>query len=214
MDRGAVRSTSSVATETRRPVVPEERDVVQQAAFIAPRDAVRWGPIFAGLLTALGTFLLLSMLLLAIGANTVRVGSGQTDEAAAGAGIATAVVALASFFVGGFVTGRTSAVAGRPAGLLNGFLVWALGLVLILLLSAFGVGQLFGAAGDLFDQYRAAGSPQPQGVNPADVAQGIRNGAVPAFLSLALPAVAAAIGGLLGARDRGDIAADTVPNRV
>jgi hypothetical protein len=183
-------------------------NVVQRAAFVVPRDAVRWGPIVAGLLTALAAFILLSTLLLAIGANTVRIGTGQTDEAAAGAGIATAIAGLLSFLLGGFVAGRTAAVGGRSAGLLNGFLVWALGLLLILLLSAFGIGQLFGAAGDLFGQYRAAGSPQPEGVEPGDVAAGIRNAAIPAFLGLALPALAAAIGGLLGARDEDDLVAD------
>ena len=34
-------------------------DVVQQTTVVEPKDLVRWGPIFAGLLTALGTFLLL-----------------------------------------------------------------------------------------------------------------------------------------------------------
>jgi hypothetical protein len=133
------------------------------------------------------------------------VGTGQADEAAAGAGIATAIAGLVSFLLGGFVAARTAAVAGRPAGLLNGFLVWALGLLLILLLSAFGIGQLFGAAGDLFGQYRAAGSPQPEGVDPRAVGQQLRDSAIPAFLGLALPAAAAAIGGLLGARGRDDV---------
>jgi hypothetical protein len=43
------------------------------------------------------------------------------------------------------VAGMTSAVRGEATGLLNGFLVWALGTVLILLLSALGLGQIFGA---------------------------------------------------------------------
>ncbi len=195
-------------TATR--VVGDGPDVVQRASFVAPRDAVRWGPIVAGLLTALGAFVLLSTLLLAIGANTVRVGNAQADEAATGAGIATAIVALLSFLLGGFVAGRTAAVGGRATGLLNGFLVWALGLLVILMLSAFGVGQLFGAAGDLFGQYRAAGAPQPEGVAPAAVAQGLRDAAIPAFLSQLLPAAAAAIGGVLGARDPEDIELDVV----
>jgi hypothetical protein len=192
-------------TSVERPVVRDRSDVVQQTAVVAPRDAVRWGPIVAGLLTALATFILLSMLLLAIGANTVRIGTGQADEAAAGAGIATAIAGLLSFFLGGLVAGRTAAVAGRGAGLLNGFLVWALGLLLILLLSAFGIGQLFGAAGDIFGQYRAAGSPQPEGVDTGAVAQQLRDSAIPAFLGLALPAAAAALGGLIGARGHDDV---------
>lgn len=180
---------------------PEPQDVVQQTQVIAPRDRVRWGPIWAGLLTALGTFLLLSLLALAIGLANVRVGQTDAEDAAATAGIATAIIGLISFLIGGFVAARTAAVAGRGNGLLNGFLVWALGTALILLLGAFGLGQLFGAAGDLFDQYRNLGSPQPDGVDPREVQQGLRDSAIPAFLALALPAAAAALGGWLGARD-------------
>jgi hypothetical protein len=176
-------------------------DVVQQTQVIAPRDRVRWGPIVAGMLTALGTFLLLSLLALAIGAQTVRVGNANADDVGAGAGIVTGIIGLLSFLLGGFVAGRTSAVRGRDAGLLNGFLVWALGIGLILLLASMGVGQVFGAAGDLFGQYRALGSPSPD-VDPAEVQRSLRNAAIPAFLSMALPAAAAALGGFLGSRDR------------
>jgi hypothetical protein len=206
---GLNRVEGEIPVPTTTPaIVDDGPDIVQQTAFLAPRDDVRWGPIVAGLLTALAAFVLLSTLLLAIGANTIRAGAGQTGEVAAGAGIATALAALVSFLVGGFVAGRTAAVAGRSAGLLNGFLVWALGLLLILLLSAFGIGQLFGAAGDLLSQYRAAGSPQPEGVDPRDIASGIRNSAIPAFLGFALPAAAAAIGGALGARDEAKLVSD------
>lgn len=185
-----------------RPVIRQDQpDLIQQTQIVAPRDSVRWGPIIAGLLTALGAFVLGSLLLVAIGANTVRVGPGQAGDAAVGGGLITALIGLLSFLLGGFVAGRTAAVPGRSAGLLNGFLVWAAGLLLILLLAGFGLGQLFGAAGDVFGQYRAAGSPQPTGVDPNDVAKSLKDSAIPAFLGVALPAAAAAIGGLLGARD-------------
>ena len=196
-------------TGNRGAVRDSDTDIVQQTQFIAPRDSVRWGPIFAGLLTALGVFVLGSLLLLAIGANTVRVGTGQADQVAAGGGVITAILALLSFLIGGFVAGRTAAVPGREAGLLNGFLVWALGLLLILALAAFGLGQLFGAAGDLFGQYRAAGAPQPEGVDPARVAESLRSGAIPAFISMAAPALAAAIGGFLGGRDQRTLVRDS-----
>ena len=193
-----VHETAST-TPTERTVV-REQTVMPQAELIAPRDSVRWGPVFAGFLTALGTFVILSLLLLAVGANAVRVAGTNVDPTAS-SGIATAVVGLLSFFIGGFVAGRTAAGTGRWAGFLNGFLVWALGLLLIIALAAFGLGQLFGAAGELFGQYRAAGSPQPQGVDPNAVARGFRDAAVPAFLSVALPALAAAVGDFLGSRD-------------
>ena len=174
-------------------------EAVESTHLTAPRDAVRWGPIVAGLLTALGSFLLFMLFLLAIGAATVRAAPVGGD--AAEAGVLTAAVALLAFFLGGFVAGGTAGVTGRGAGSINGFLVWALGVLLILVLSAFGVGQLFGGAGELFAQYRALGSPQPGGVDPETVAASVRAAAVPGFLSLALPAAAATLGGFLGARD-------------
>ena len=117
-------------------------------------------------------------------------------------GIASAVIALLAFLAGGFVAGRTSGVVGRGYGALNGFLVWALGVVIILGLAAMGLGALFGAAGDLFAQYQQMGSPQPEGVDEATVIDGIRNGSIGAFLGMLAPAIAATVGGLLGSREQ------------
>ena len=113
-------------------------DVVQQTTnVVVPRDKVRWGPIWAGLLTALGTFLLLSLLALAIGAQTVNTGAADAETASVGSGIATAIIGLLSFFLGGWVAARSATIRDRGSGLLNGFLVWALGTALILALTAF-----------------------------------------------------------------------------
>ena len=107
---------------------------------------------------------------------------------------------LIAFFVGGFMASRTATVMQRGYGAVNGFLVWALGVVLILALAAFGLGSLFGAAGDLFAQYQQMGSPSPQGVDPQQAAEGVRNSSLGAFVGMLLPALAATIGGFIGAR--------------
>ena len=164
------------------------------------RDAVRWGPIFAGFLTALGTFVLLSLLLLGLGASAVRVGSADAEDAARGIGAATAIAGLVAFLFGGFIAARTAAIRETWASVLNGFLVWGLGLLLILLLSAFGIGQLFGEAGTLITRFGTLGD-LPDGADPAEVARAIRDAAIPAFLSLLLPAVAAALGGFIGSHE-------------
>ena len=174
-------------------------EVVASTSVITPRDSVRWGPVIAGLLTALGTFLLLSTLALAIGLQ-VAPGGTETEDAGLAAGLITAAIGLISFFLGGFVAARSSAVGGGPAGVLNGFLVWALGMAFVVILAALGVGQLFGAAGDLFTQYRSLGAPAPD-VDTTQLREQVRNGALGAFLGLALPALAAALGGWLGARE-------------
>ena len=163
------------------------------------RDRVRWGPIWAGLLMAIATFVVLTTIAVGIGAHTVRSGADTSDAGIASA-IVTAVLGLIAFFVGGFIASRSAAVVGRGFGALNGLLVWALGLGLILALAALGLGSLFGASGDLFAQYRQLGSPQPEGVDANAVAEGIRNSSLGAAAGMLLPAIAAALGGLLGAR--------------
>jgi hypothetical protein len=165
------------------------------------RDRVRWGPIWAGLITAIATFLLLTVAAVAVGAQAVESGA-EGDAAGMAGGIASAIIALLAFFVGGIVAGRTAGVIGRGYGALNGFLVWALGVVLILALAAFGLGSLFGASGDLFAQYQQMGQPQAEGVDSNSVVEGIRNGSLGAFLGMLLPAIAAAVGGLLGSHEQ------------
>jgi hypothetical protein len=164
------------------------------------RDRVRWGPIWAGLITAIATFILLTVAAVAIGAQAVDSGA-EGESAGMAGGIASAIIALLAFFVGGFVAGRTAGVIGRGNGAFNGFLVWALGVVLILALAAFGLGSLFGASGDLFAQYQQMGQPQAE-VDPNAAVEGIRNGSIGAFIGMLLPAIAAALGGWLGSREQ------------
>lgn len=165
-------------------------------ASLARRDSTRWGPIWAGLVTTLTTFLLLQ--LLAIGIGLVGIG----PEQGAG-GIVPAILGLIAFFVGGLVAGMTSAVRGAMPGLVNGFLVWALGVVAILLLSSLGLGQIFGALGSVVGQVGVLQNVQQGGVNapnvdPAQIADAARTAALGAFVGLILAAGAAMVGGLIG----------------
>ncbi len=162
----------------------------------ARRDSIRWGPIWAGLITALTTFLLLQ--LLAIGLGLVGVGPES-----GGGGWVPAIIGLIAFFIGGSVAGMTSAVRGAATGLLNGFLVWALGTVLILLLSALGLGQVFGALGNVVGQLGLLQNLQNANVpdfDRAQIAQAVRSGAIGAFFGLLLSALASMLGGFLGGR--------------
>jgi hypothetical protein len=181
----------------------------------ARRDSIRWGPIWAGLITALTTFLLLQ--LLAIGLGLVDVGPGSDG----GGGWVPALIGLIAFFTGGAVAGMTSAIRGTGTGLLNGFMVWALGTVLILLLSALGLGQLFGALGSVAGQIgpgalsNAANSAQgaAPNISPQEAEQAIRAGAIGAFFGLLFSALASMLGGLLGGRSRDPIGRPTDARR-
>ena len=86
---------------------------------------------------------------------------------------------------------------------MNGFLVWALGTVLILLLSALGLGQIFGALGNVAGQLGVLQNLQSANVpdvDPAQIVQAVRSGAIGAFFGLLLSALASMLGGFLGGR--------------
>ena len=164
--------------------------------LVARRDSARWGPIWAGLLTAITTFLLLQ--LLALGLGIMGIGNN------AGGAWVSAIIGLIAFFTGGAVAGMTSAVRGAATGFLNGFLVWALGTVLILVLSALGLGSIFGALGNVVGQIspsalQGAAQNAPD-VDPQQALSAVRTGAIGAFFGLLVAAIASALGGYLGGR--------------
>jgi hypothetical protein len=160
----------------------------------ARRDSIRWGPIWAGLITALTTFLLLQLLAIGLG----LVGIGPEDG---GGGWVPAIIGLIAFFTGGAV--------------------WALGTVLILLLSALGLGQLFGALGNVAGQVNpgsvgnAANAAQgaAPNVSAAEAAQALKTGAIGAFFGLLFSALASMLGGLLGGRSSDPIGRPTDARR-
>lgn len=199
---GDARDTGRTDAGLRRISDDRHRDYYDGLEGVTRRDSVRWGPVWAGLITALTTYLLLQ--LLAIGGGLQDVGPGSQG----GGGWVPVIIGLIAFFIGGLVAGITSAVRGGDTGLLHGFLVWALGTVLILLLSALGLGQLFGALGNVAGQVgpgtlsNAANSAQSNApnVDPQQVAQAIRDGALGAFFGLLFSALAAALGGFLGGK--------------
>lgn len=123
-------------------VVERDEIAVERVAdrMAVARDRVRWGPIWAGLLTTLSLFLLLELLAYAFGWLRLGSGAGNFPGAAArGDALVTGIIGLISFFLGGLLTGATAWVRGAAAGLINGFCLWALGTVLILALSALGL---------------------------------------------------------------------------
>ena len=169
------------------------------------RDSARWGPIWAGLVTAITTFLLLELLAFGLGLLTPNIAPGQDNTASAWV---SGIIGLIAFFTGGSVAGMTSAVRGTATGLLNGFLVWALGTVLILALSALGLGQIFGALGNVVGQlglFGAGGANMPDNlpnpnIDPQQLLSTVRSAALVGFFSLVVSAIASALGGWLGGR--------------
>src|ERR687898_2780856 len=76
------------------------------------RDRVRWGPIWAGLITAIATFILLTVAAVAIGAQAVDSGA-EGESAGMAGGIASALIAPPAFPVRGGVAARAVGGDGR-----------------------------------------------------------------------------------------------------
>ena len=125
--------------------------------------------------------------------------SCHTDLATGSEDVITGIVGLIAFFVGGYVASMTSGARDERAGMLDGVLVWAFVSILMLLFSSLGVGQFFGALGDVVGQSRALGDPTTT-IDPSQISNTIKSSALGAFLSLLVWALASAAGGWLGAR--------------
>jgi len=108
----------------------------------------RWGAIAGGVVTALGLWILLYALGVAIGLATIDIDrNGQVSGSAAFSGVWGMVAPLVALFVGGLVAARTSGPATRLKGLLQGAVVWSLTAVLGIVVVG-GVAQgIAGAAG-------------------------------------------------------------------
>ena len=149
----------------------------EEQRAVTLRDRVRWGPVWAGLVTTFTVFLLLA--LLAHGLGLLANIGGTTSGASTWV---IAIIGLIAFFVGGYVAESTASVRDHNAGMLNGFMVWALGTTLILAFSLFGLRTIFGVVGIIVAQLVATGWG--------------------AFFSLLIAAIAATVGGMLAGEGR------------
>jgi hypothetical protein len=175
------------------------------------RDRVRFGPVVAGLLTALTTLLLLSLLGLVLGLGGVSPGyagatAGPPPEAGPLAVFWAVLSAFVAFLLGGYVAGRTAAVYDVRWGTLNGALVFMLAVPVALWLAAQGAGAAIGALGgaaNVLGVDPARLVAEAQTASAADVAraaQAGQTGALGALLGALLGLVAGALGGALGTR--------------
>lgn len=192
-----------------------------------PTDRVRWGPIIAGTFAALTMMLVLTALGAAIGLSAFDRGDNARTFGVVG-GIFGIITLILCFGFGGWLAGRATAVRGSQNGLLNGFMVAAVGIPMIFFAVA-SAGLSAGRAAlsadesmrqsieDSYDERAqpAAARLDGQGTSPqgeqkmssedADKAKGAaRNAAWTSLAGLLLAIGAASVAGLVGARDDTD----------
>jgi len=155
-------------------------------------DLTRWGPILAGAVGSLAILAFLMTLGIVLG---LVAGPGVTPAAApspTAVGIWTALSTAVAFFVGGWLCSRTSTVTGSGMALFEGFMVWAVGLIGVLVLSLAGLGAIFGALGLAFG---------PGGLPPAGITVPAETGTTAAVLTLIMMVIgiaAAVVGSVVG----------------
>jgi hypothetical protein len=181
-----------------RPETGAVTTVVPAADVVPARSLVQWGPILAGFFSATAIFLLLTALGIAIGASVLE---------PRGAGVAigpwpavwAAISLIVAFLFGGWVASRSTLLGSRYSHLMDGFVVGAAGLTLMVWWSTTGLANLLGTIGlDVGRILASAGAANPQAFDL------VRQGGFITFVWFLLPLIAATVGGYLGQYQRVD----------
>ena len=107
-----------------------DRDAVVATGTRDPNTffGVEWGAVFAGVITALMISILLNLLFVGIGLQSIDPSREANPLAGTGTGsiIAIVITNLVSLFAGGFVAGRLAGYKEGLSSTMTGILVWAL----------------------------------------------------------------------------------------
>jgi len=184
-DPGYLAEPEAQRTARTAPVAEDFRRDVEGVR----RDRIRWGPVWAGLVIAVSTYLLLQLAL--VGLGIVDLAQPTTADA-----VASAIAAFVSFFLGGLTAGATALWRGADDGLLHGVVMWAVGLVALVVLSAAGSGLALGS----IDTTRAFDNLKAENVDRTQASDQAKDAAGKAALGVVGALVAAGAGGLAGAK--------------
>ena len=136
-----------------------------------PVDRVRGGPILAGTFAALTALAVLNTLGTAIGLSAWDPGD-DARRFAIGAGIWGVISLLLSFALGGFIAGRSEALRGRGNGTLNGFMVAAVGIPLLMFMLGSAAATAARSAAPMQDTSRSVAQSPGDGAITASATMG------------------------------------------
>lgn len=108
-------------------------------------SAIRWGAIIGGLVGGTATYLLLSLLGVAVGLTAVDPQAAEpVGSVPVATGIWTGISMLIGAFVGGYVAGHMSGLSRSTDGMLHGFVSWAATTLLYSVLTVSALGAVLG----------------------------------------------------------------------
>jgi hypothetical protein len=186
-------SPPGVAGTTETQIVDRSTYVGIETADAPMRDRVRWGAVWAGLLVAVSSYLVLQLALVSVG--LIDVGAPEASDAWWSAG-----AALLAFFLGGVTTGATAMWDHVTDGVLHGIVMWAIGVVGLLVLSVASSGLTLGAldATGVFDDVRV---DIEEAIDESDADSDVAEEAASwVLLGLGAALFAAVVGGMAGAK--------------
>lgn len=120
---------------------------------------IRWTAIFAGLAGGLASYMLLSLLGVAVGLTAVDPQSTDpVGTVPVATGIWTGISMLVGAFIGGYVSGRMSGLFRRADGMLHGFVAWGSTTLLFAVIMTTALGAALGGTFRILGQTLAVGA--------------------------------------------------------
>jgi hypothetical protein len=143
-------------SDVYQPGTPRIRDAPPTSPTIpaedmrtGPLSKISWGAVFAGVVVALATQLLLNLLGMGIGAGTLNPVGDDSPSATSlsiGAGIWFAVSGILAALAGGYTAGRLAGVPNESTAGWHGLTTWALATLVIFYLLTSTLGGILGGA--------------------------------------------------------------------
>ena len=166
-------------------VVDVDVTPVRGGADVARSDLISWSSIVAGVLAAFGLFILFGGIGLASGLEADQPKFGKEVGL-----VISGLFGIIGFFAGGFIAAWTADVDETESAVLHGFLVWALFVVMLVALVAFGASSALGEAGNIFS-----------GAFTANDAEALSDAAWSSVFALVIAVASSILGALFAARD-------------
>src|SRR5262252_2292317 len=143
-------------SDVYQPGTPRIRDAPPTSPAFPTEDVrtaalskISWGAIFAGVILALATQLVLNLLGMGVGAATLSPVTGDTPSATSlsiGAGIWFAISSILAALAGGYTAGRLAGIPNESIAGWHGLTTWALATLVIFYLLSSTLGGILGGA--------------------------------------------------------------------